>query len=109
MSVRLIRAAWAVLLGLPLIGGCTTPPESGKPIPLTEAAVTSPDGHQFSITWSMPALQSVTVFAGEDPAGIGRDKPVAKGGPLGAVSVSEPAAARWYFELVPEDGGPLVI
>jgi protein-tyrosine phosphatase len=110
MSVGVGSAAWrALLFALPVLGGCATTPDSQKPIPFTAATVTSADGHQFSISWRMPAAQSVTVYAGTDANKIDRGQPLGKGGADGSVSVTEPPAARWYFELVPDHGGPLTI
>jgi protein-tyrosine phosphatase len=102
------RACLAALLLLSLsacaIGG------RDRAIPFTDASVTSSDNHIFAVAWTAPSAAAVTVYAGTDPDRVGRDHPVGRGGGSGNLTVSDlPAAPRWYFELVPDHGGPLTV
>jgi len=114
MSLRISRAAVIALLFVPAllaIGGCAG--GSGKPsepIPFSSASVTSIDNRTFNIGWSAPNVTAVAVYAGTDPAKIGRDQPVGADGTTGRVSVANlPPASRWYFQLSPDHGGSLII
>jgi protein-tyrosine phosphatase len=79
-------------------------------IPFEAADASSSDGRVFVVTWRAPGIREVMVFAGIDPAHLSRDHPVAKGAGTGQVTVSDlPSAPRWYFQLVPDRGEPLVI
>ncbi len=78
-------------------------------IPFTAAEVTQ-DGTTFTVDWEAPAATAVTVYAGTDPEAVGRDREVGTGDASGEITVTDlPAAPRWYFELVPDDGDPLVL
>ncbi len=112
MSIRVIKAAIAFVAVIVAGGlsGCMQGSQEARGIPFTEASVTSSDNHAFTVNWTAPGSTTVTVYAGTDPAHVGRDHPVGKGGAAGSVAVpSLPAAPRWYFELVPDHGGSLTI
>jgi protein-tyrosine phosphatase len=79
------------------------------PIPF-EAAAVSGDGHSFVVSWRADHIQHIRILAGTDPDHIGRDRLVGEGMGLGQANVSDlPSAPRWYFELLPDRGEPLVI
>jgi protein-tyrosine phosphatase len=79
-------------------------------IPFTTAWVHSEDGKQWRINWSGTGIHSVRIYAGQEPVISTTGRPVGHGGRTGAVDVKNlPAAARWYFTLVPDRGSPLVI
>jgi protein-tyrosine phosphatase len=79
-------------------------------IPFETADVSSRDGQAFVVSWRAPGVHQVQVFAGNDPTHVGRDRLVAKGPGTGEITVADlPAAPRWYFQLVPDHGEPLVI
>jgi protein-tyrosine phosphatase len=110
MSTRITKAtiAFVAIIMAGGLSGCMH--GGGETIPFTEATVTSPDNHAFTVNWTAPGATSVTVYAGTDSAHVGRDHPVGQGGATGAVAVpSLPAAPRWYFELVPDHGGSLTV
>jgi protein-tyrosine phosphatase len=87
-------------------------------IPFTSADVQSPDGRAFTVTWAAgPAAGAVEVYARNTPSangpqGLGRR--VGRGGSSGQIAVADlpnlgsGGAARWYFELKPAHGAPLV-
>ncbi len=83
-------------------------------IPFTQAEVTSPDGgHAFVIAWAAPAAAgSVQVFARTSPSAVGPEgtgRLVGRAGAVGHIAVADlPSADRWYFELRPRHGAPLV-
>ena len=78
-------------------------------IPFTAATVTQV-GATFTVAWEADGVDDVAVYAGTDPEAIGTDRPVGAGAGTGEITVAGlPAAARWYFELVPSAGGPLVV
>jgi protein-tyrosine phosphatase len=113
MSIRTFRAAAAfvaIVSAGALVGCVQGGKESGQSVPFTDAAVTSPNGRDYSVNWTATGAAAVAVYAGTDPAHIGRDHPVGQGPSAGSVSVADlPAAPRWYFELVPDRGAPLVV
>ena len=78
-------------------------------IPFTEATATqTADG--FDVAWVSTGAGSVKVFAGTNAASVGRQMNVGQGSASGSVHVTGlPAAPRWYFELVPAKGAPLVV
>lgn len=83
-------------------------------IPFTAAQVTSDDGRAFTVAWSAPASAGpVQVFARRSPDAAGPDnigRRVGAGGPEGWIDVQGlPAADRWWFELRPAHGAPLVV
>ena len=105
----MINRFYAVALLFLALSGCAT---SGRneAIPFTEASVTSADGHAFTVVWTAPSAHAVTVYAGTDPAHVGRDHPVGRGGSAGTLAIlGLPDAPRWYFELAPDWGAPLTI
>ena len=74
------------------------------------ASVDSFDNKHFSISWSAHGVNHIWIYAGVDPNHIDQTRLVAEVAGRGSVSVSDlPPAARWYFELVPDHGDPLVI
>lgn len=71
-------------------------------VPFTEATVTQQDDGSYTVNWSAPGVQSVTVYAD------GRQ--VARGGAEETVTVRGlPAADRQWFRLVPDRGDPLTL
>ena len=79
-------------------------------IPFDAANVTSRDGRAFVITWHAAHVHHIRIFAGTAFAKIGRDRLVAEGAGTGRVTVANlPNEPRWYFELVPDQGDPLVV
>ena len=104
--MKKVHAASLLLLLLP---ACAIGSRD-RAIPFTEATVTSPDNHVFAIAWTAPSVAAVTVYAGTDPAHVGRDHPVGRGGSSGNLSIFNlPDAPRWYFALVPDHGAPLTV
>jgi protein-tyrosine phosphatase len=78
-------------------------------IPFESAGVSS-DGHDFLVSWRAEGIGHIRILAGTDPQHIGTDRPVGSGGASGQAAVSAlPPAPRWYFELQPDRGAPLVI
>jgi len=110
-------AALAVVVAL-VVAGCSSSSSSSSAsstvaaapgIPFTAAEVTQ-TGTSYAVTWESPEGGDVAVYAGTDPDAVGRDRLVGRGGAGGTVTVTDlPAAPRWYFELVPADGDPLVV
>ncbi|MFF1909679.1 tyrosine-protein phosphatase [Kitasatospora sp. NPDC058218] len=83
---------------------------SAHAIPFTAAAVTQQADGGFTLTWTAPGARGVTVYAGTDPDDIRHRKAVAKGAGSATVTVTGLGPAdRWYFELVPDRGEPLVV
>jgi protein-tyrosine phosphatase len=105
--------AVAVLASVVFAGtAAAQPPDRSahSAIPFEAADISSSDGRVFVVSWRAPGIRQVRVFAGIDPAHVSRDHPVAKGAASGRVTVSDlPSAPRWYFQLVPDRGEPLVI
>jgi protein-tyrosine phosphatase len=107
--MRLRRSTVPVLALALLLPACGSDGDDGPAIPFTEASVVQ-DGTEYTITWAAEDAGEVAVFAGTDPAAVGRDREVGTGDEEGELVVDDlPDAARWYFELVPEDGEPLVL
>jgi len=114
MSPVFSRAAFAALFIVPaLLGssGCATGPgRQSQAIPFVVADVAGVNDHAVSISWNAPAAASVTIYAGADSAKIGHDHKVGAGGTKGSIAVADlPPASRWYFELAPDHGAPLVV
>jgi len=119
MSMRSRILAGALTAALVAMQACAPTPAPSAAVrsalavaavPFTTAEVTSPDGRSFTVSWAAPEASAVTVYAGTDPDRIGRDRPVGKGAAQGNIQVDGlPQAARWYFELVPDRGVPLVV
>ncbi|MEE1827140.1 tyrosine-protein phosphatase [Streptomyces sp. BE20] len=83
---------------------------AARAVPFTAATATQQADGSFSLTWTAPGARGVTVYAGTDPEDIRHRRPVAGGAGSATVTVTGlPAADRWYFELVPDRGAPLVI
>jgi protein-tyrosine phosphatase len=108
------RTTAALLVGLlaalSLLGcGAGAAPE-GPSIPFLAAAVTEAGPGAFTISWQAPGAGQVTVYAGTDPARVGRTRQVAVGAGSETRQVTGlPAADRWWFELVPATGQSLVL
>lgn len=90
-----------------------TPTDGAAPaspaIPFVEASVVASD-EGFTVAWAADVADAVTVYATTDPAGGDRDHQVGEGGQEDQLTVTDlPAAPRWYFELVPDAGEPLVV
>ncbi|BAJ30321.1 MULTISPECIES: tyrosine-protein phosphatase [Kitasatospora] len=83
---------------------------SAHAIPFTAAtAVQQADG-SFTLSWTAPGARHVTVYAGTDQEHVPHRAAVARGAGSATVTVSGLGAAdRWYFELVPDRGAPLVV
>jgi protein-tyrosine phosphatase len=102
----------ALLVGLALIwAGCDAHQERAiAGIPFEAANVESRGGNDYVISWRAPGVRHVRIYAGTDPASVGRADLVGRGGGNGQVSVSSlTPGLRWYFALVPDHGDPLVI
>lgn len=122
VGVRRSRCSGAVLVLAVVgaaLGGCSDDQasdgtarrdEEARPaVPFVGAGVTS-DAGSYTVEWVADDLDAVTVYATADPAGGDRDRKVGEGGAAGSVTVDDlPPAARWYFELVPDAGEPLVV
>jgi protein-tyrosine phosphatase len=125
MSIRIGKIVLAVAAAIAVgpLAGCAHNGATQK-IPFTEAnaiagdATHNPDGtlgKGYTVSWSAPDAGTVRVYAGTDPAKVGRYLLVGDGGEMGKVDVSVPPkdpsgkSLRWYFELTPERGAPLVI
>ena len=114
MTMR--RRGLAGLAALLVAFAVGAPPASARApsIPFSQAEVASADGHSFTIAWAAPARAGkVEVFARTTPRpdgaeGLGRD--IGGGGASASLTAPPlPDAARWYFELRPAHGAPLVI
>jgi protein-tyrosine phosphatase len=106
-------AAGASPFFTPAAVAAASPALRAAQIPFTSADVQSLDGRAFTISWAAgPAAGAVDVYARPTPGaggpqGLGRR--VGRGGPSGQLAVADlPAAGRWYFELKPAHGAPLV-
>jgi len=82
-------------------------------IPFSRADVESHDGQAFAIAWSAdPGAGQVEVYArstvqSDGPEGVGRF--IGRGASTGRIAVTDlPPENRWYFELRPARGAPLV-
>ncbi|RKE20731.1 tyrosine-protein phosphatase [Streptomyces sp. TLI_171] len=85
-------------------------PHSAHAIPFTAATATQQADGSFTISWAASGARRVTVYAGTDRDRIAHRRAVAHGDGSGTVTVTGLAAAdRWYFELVPDRGAPLVV
>ncbi len=79
-------------------------------IPFLSASVDQTAPGSFTITWDAPGAGRVSVYAGVNRDQIARDRAVTTDHPPGSVQVTGlPPADRWWFELVPERGRPLVL
>jgi protein-tyrosine phosphatase len=116
-EMQRINLVFALAL-TPLVQGCATTqtysvtaPIQGQFIPFEAASVSRREGTDDHVmSWSAPGARKVTIFAGSSPDKIDRTRPVAAGGGKGSTSVSGLARdRRWFFELVPDRGAPLII
>ncbi|GAA1986178.1 tyrosine-protein phosphatase [Kitasatospora viridis] len=110
-SPRLLAAA-AALTGTLVLGTASPALAQGHHhggIPFTAATATQQADGSFALTWTAPGVHHVTVYAGQDRDRIAQRKPVARAAGSTTVTVTLPAADRWYFELVPDHGDPLTI
>lgn len=125
MSIRTSRTAFAFIAAL-VIGpsaGCVHNGATRK-IPFTEASATAggvthnadgTQGNGYKVTWNAPDAGAVHVYAGTDPDHVGKNLLVGDGGETGKVDLGMPPkdssgkTLRWYFELTPDRGAPLVI
>jgi protein-tyrosine phosphatase len=117
MTDLLSRRAW---LGLVLAPALASPlrglaqPIAPQQIPFRRAGVLTPDGKAFVVSWSAPsAAGQVAVYARTTPdldSSTAPARRVGQAGPSGELHVVDlPSATRWYFELRPERGAPLVV
>lgn len=88
----------------------TPTPLAETGIPFTEAAVSAGADGAPVVRWAAPGVRKVTLFAGTDTRVSANRRRVGAGGPTGSVVFGPlPAADRWYIELVPDRGVPVVI
>ncbi len=128
MLLRRTDAAPALLAAFMAFGltACIHDGHGGsQPIPFTEAGAAvrvvgvEPDGtniYTTHIAWQAPDGTSVTVRAGRQPGKELHDQPIVGiGGAVGNLNAAVPLTdaggqqQRWYFELAPDHGAPLVI
>jgi protein-tyrosine phosphatase len=126
MSILINKAvfAFAAIVAAGPLAGCAHNGGGSEKIPFTEASATAGEatrnadgtlGNGYKVTWSAPDAGSVRVYAGTDALQVGKTMPVGDGGEMGKVDVSVPPknlsgkTLRWYFELVPEHGAPVVV
>ncbi|ARS26255.1 protein-tyrosine phosphatase [Sphingomonas sp. KC8] len=115
-TLPVILAA-AMFAALPSCAGIDARPEATAIvkqtdlIPFRAASVARIAGTTDSeIRWSATGAQTVTVYAGTDPDNIDRKHPVGQGAADATIRVTGLAAdKRWFFQLVPDHGAPLVI
>ncbi|HEY1706920.1 MAG TPA: tyrosine-protein phosphatase [Rhizomicrobium sp.] len=77
-------------------------------IPFTAATAETLDGRTFSLNWSAPGVHQVRIEASV-VANHFVGPPVATSNHAATVTLILPDAPRWYFELIPDRGAPLVI
>lgn len=116
-----LAALAAGLIGLgaapalaPAIGGAAQAQPAAQRdarIPFTQAEVSSLDGKSFAISWTAPAWAGVVqVWARDTLAPSSAERLVGQGAASGQVNVAGlPPADRWYFELRPQQGTPLLV
>ncbi len=116
LTGALVLGTPALAVAAPAAGSASAGTSAAAPvvtrhaIPFTAATATQQADGSFTLTWTAPGARNVTVYAGTDPDDIRHRKPVAKGAGDATVTVTGlPAADRWYFELVPDRGAPLVV
>jgi protein-tyrosine phosphatase len=98
------------ILGLALLSAVPVKAAEADPIPFVRAEASSADGANFHLTWRADGVQKVEVFAGAGADAIDRSHAVATGAATGSVMVGPlDSASRWFFELKPDHGDPLVI
>ena len=75
-----------------------------------EVASVDRDGQAYRVSWRGDHIQHIQILAGTDPDHIERNRVVGEGMGSGQAIVSQlPSGPRWYFELLPDRGEPLVI
>jgi protein-tyrosine phosphatase len=126
MSIRISRTAFAVaaVIAIGPLAGCASDGGGTGKIPFTEAAAMvgakarNADGtlaESYKVTWNAPEAGAVRVYAGTDAAHVGTSLLVGSGDEKGKVDLGMPPkdlsgkGLRWYFELVPDHGGSLVV
>ncbi|MFJ4095337.1 tyrosine-protein phosphatase [Kitasatospora sp. NPDC089913] len=116
LTGALVLGTPALAVAAPAAGSASADPSAAAPavarhaIPFTSATATQQADGSFTLTWAAPGARNVTVYAGTDPDDIRHRKAVAKGAGSATVTVTGLAAAdRWFFELVPDRGAPLVV
>jgi len=126
MSIRINKVvfAFAAIVAAGPLAGCAHNGAGSEKVPFTEASATEGEvarnadgtlGNGYKVTWGAPDAGSVRVYAGTDALHVGKTMPVGDGGEMGKVDVSVPPknlsgkTLRWYFELVPERGAPVVV
>ncbi|MFJ8435283.1 tyrosine-protein phosphatase [Kitasatospora sp. NPDC094019] len=116
LTGALVLGTPALAVAAPAAGSASADTTAAAPavarhaIPFTAATATQQADGSFTLTWTAPGARGVTVYAGTDPNDIRHRKAVAKGAGSATVTVTGLAAAdRWFFELVPDRGAPLVV
>ncbi|WP_328954219.1 tyrosine-protein phosphatase [Kitasatospora purpeofusca] len=116
LTGALVLGTPALAVAAPAAGSASADTSAAAPavarhaIPFTSATATQQADGSFTLTWTAPGARNVTVYAGTDPDDIRHRKAVAKGTGSATVTVTGLAAAdRWFFELVPDRGAPLVV
>lgn len=110
--VRLVLVAALAAAGLMTgLAGCAAPKVPDRTAsPFTSASVTESAPGVFTVSWVAPGAHQVSVFAGTDRDHIAREHAVADGDQAWTRNVTGlPAADRWWFEFVPDEGSPLVL
>ncbi|KOV26957.1 hypothetical protein ADK60_20355 [Streptomyces sp. XY431] len=116
LTGALVLGTPALAVAAPAAGSASADSSAAAPavarhaIPFTSATATQQADGSFTLAWTAPGARNVTVYAGTDPDDIRHRKAVAKGAGSATVTVTGLAAAdRWFFELVPDRGAPLVV
>lgn len=111
-----VAAALALMLA-PLLQGCATAgPAHGahsadSVIPFSQATVERVAGSgAHELRWSAPGATKVQVFASSSASPTGRDRPIGMDGAQGQLKTTPlPTDRRWFFEIVPDRGTPLIV
>ncbi|WP_176590837.1 tyrosine-protein phosphatase [Sphingobium sp. EM0848] len=83
---------------------------SAAPIPFTTASVEKQADGSYHIAWQMAGAGHVRIFASSDPAALTTAQPVAQGRATDSTTIASLASdKRWYFTLMPDRGGPLLL
>ncbi|WP_406088240.1 tyrosine-protein phosphatase [Kitasatospora purpeofusca] len=116
LTGALVLGTPALAVAAPAAGPASADTSAAAPavarhaIPFTSATATQQADGSFTLSWTAPGARNVTVYAGTDPDDIRHRKAVARGTGSATVTVTGLAAAdRWFFELVPDRGAPLVV
>jgi protein-tyrosine phosphatase len=79
-------------------------------IPFTVAEVTRTPDSSLAIKWASAGPSTVTIYASESPTDFTHARLIGRYGPRGStIAAQAPGADRWYFELKPDRGAPLVV